>query len=228
MTAPEMIDAAGRGELDVLFAAGGNFLEVLPDPEHVRAALGADPAARPHGHRRSRARCWSSPRDDGPAAAGDDPLRDPRRRHRDDRPSGGSSSAPRSRARGSARRARSGRCCGELAARVAPGAGRRGSASPGRDGDPRGDRPGGPALRGIERAARAGRLSSSTAGRTSARAGDFPTAGRQGALRRRSPLPEPVADDGLLRALAPGAASSSTAWSRSAATRSPAPCARRS
>jgi molybdopterin-dependent oxidoreductase alpha subunit len=39
-TAPQMIDAAGRGELDVLFSAGGNFLEVLPDPVQVERALG--------------------------------------------------------------------------------------------------------------------------------------------------------------------------------------------
>ncbi|MDR7419625.1 MAG: FdhF/YdeP family oxidoreductase [Armatimonadota bacterium] len=39
LTAPEMIDAAHDGRLDVLFAAGGNFLEVLPDPPYVREAL---------------------------------------------------------------------------------------------------------------------------------------------------------------------------------------------
>ena len=43
MTAPEMLDAARRGELDVLFSAGGNFLEVLPDPDLVRDALRAIP-----------------------------------------------------------------------------------------------------------------------------------------------------------------------------------------
>ena len=43
LTAPEMLDAAGAGELDVLFSAGGNFLEVLPEPERVRAALAAVP-----------------------------------------------------------------------------------------------------------------------------------------------------------------------------------------
>ena len=40
LTAPEMVDAAGAGELDVLFSAGGNFLEVMPDPAEVEAALG--------------------------------------------------------------------------------------------------------------------------------------------------------------------------------------------
>jgi len=43
LTAPEMLDAAAAGELDVLFSAGGNFLEVLPDPAQVRAALGRIP-----------------------------------------------------------------------------------------------------------------------------------------------------------------------------------------
>jgi molybdopterin-dependent oxidoreductase alpha subunit len=38
-TAPEMIDAAAAGELDVLWSSGGNFLEVLPDPPAVEAAL---------------------------------------------------------------------------------------------------------------------------------------------------------------------------------------------
>lgn len=43
LTAPEMIDAAGAGRLDVLFSAGGNFLEVMPDPVAVRAALARVP-----------------------------------------------------------------------------------------------------------------------------------------------------------------------------------------
>lgn len=43
LTAPEMIDAAGRGELDVLFSVGGSFHEILPEPERVRAALEAIP-----------------------------------------------------------------------------------------------------------------------------------------------------------------------------------------
>lgn len=39
LTAPEMIDAAYGDELDVLFACGGDFLRVMPDPEYVRRAL---------------------------------------------------------------------------------------------------------------------------------------------------------------------------------------------
>jgi molybdopterin-dependent oxidoreductase alpha subunit len=43
LTAPEMVEAAGRGELDVLWMSGGNFLDVLPDPPAVEAALGRVP-----------------------------------------------------------------------------------------------------------------------------------------------------------------------------------------
>ena len=43
LTAPQMLEAAAAGELDVLFSAGGNFLEVLPDPGRVAAALGRIP-----------------------------------------------------------------------------------------------------------------------------------------------------------------------------------------
>jgi molybdopterin-dependent oxidoreductase alpha subunit len=39
LTVPEMIDAAFEASLDLLFAVGGNFLEVLPDPDHVATAL---------------------------------------------------------------------------------------------------------------------------------------------------------------------------------------------
>ncbi len=43
LTAPEMVDAAGRGDLDVLWMSGGNFLDVLPDPPVVERALGRVP-----------------------------------------------------------------------------------------------------------------------------------------------------------------------------------------
>jgi molybdopterin-dependent oxidoreductase alpha subunit len=42
-TAPEMVEAGGRGDLDVLFSVGGNFLEVLPDPAEVERALARIP-----------------------------------------------------------------------------------------------------------------------------------------------------------------------------------------
>src|SRR5947208_7364268 len=43
MTAVGMIDAAHERRLDVLYLAGGNFLETLPDPEYVRTALARIP-----------------------------------------------------------------------------------------------------------------------------------------------------------------------------------------
>ncbi len=40
LTIAEMLEAAGRGEMDVLYSSGGNFLDTLPDPAAVREALG--------------------------------------------------------------------------------------------------------------------------------------------------------------------------------------------
>jgi molybdopterin-dependent oxidoreductase alpha subunit len=37
--AGEMVEACGRGDLDLLWCIGGNFLETLPDPDHVRACM---------------------------------------------------------------------------------------------------------------------------------------------------------------------------------------------
>ncbi|MBW3591242.1 MAG: FdhF/YdeP family oxidoreductase [Actinobacteria bacterium] len=39
LVVPEMVDAAHAGDLDVLFSAGGNFLEVMPEPRYVEEAL---------------------------------------------------------------------------------------------------------------------------------------------------------------------------------------------
>jgi molybdopterin-dependent oxidoreductase alpha subunit len=43
LTAPDMIDAAATGDLDVLVAMGGNFREAMPDPRYVDKALGQIP-----------------------------------------------------------------------------------------------------------------------------------------------------------------------------------------
>jgi molybdopterin-dependent oxidoreductase alpha subunit len=43
LSAPEMLDAAARGALDVLWSAGGNFLDTMPEPDRVRDALAAVP-----------------------------------------------------------------------------------------------------------------------------------------------------------------------------------------
>jgi predicted molibdopterin-dependent oxidoreductase YjgC len=47
LTAAEMIDAAGRGAIDLFWIVGGNFLETLPAAERTREAL-ARPALRIH------------------------------------------------------------------------------------------------------------------------------------------------------------------------------------
>ena len=39
LSATEMVEAGARGELDVLYCLGGNFLRTLPEPDYVRAAL---------------------------------------------------------------------------------------------------------------------------------------------------------------------------------------------
>lgn len=39
LTSVEMIESAGRGDLDLLYCLGGDFRRTLPGPEHLRAAL---------------------------------------------------------------------------------------------------------------------------------------------------------------------------------------------
>ncbi len=43
LSAPEMLDAAAGGDLDLFYIAGGNFVETMPDPERMRAALARVP-----------------------------------------------------------------------------------------------------------------------------------------------------------------------------------------
>jgi len=43
LTAPEMVEAAARGDLDLFYLVGGNFLRTLPDPAYVAAALARVP-----------------------------------------------------------------------------------------------------------------------------------------------------------------------------------------
>jgi molybdopterin-dependent oxidoreductase alpha subunit len=43
ITAPQMVDGCARGELDLLYCLGGNFLRTLPDPNYVRRALANAP-----------------------------------------------------------------------------------------------------------------------------------------------------------------------------------------
>ncbi|MEO8352002.1 MAG: molybdopterin-dependent oxidoreductase, partial [Chthoniobacteraceae bacterium] len=39
LTATEMVEASARGELDVLYCLGGNFLRTLPEPDYVARAM---------------------------------------------------------------------------------------------------------------------------------------------------------------------------------------------
>lgn len=39
LTSVEMVEASARGDLDLLYCLGGNFLRTLPDPDHVATAL---------------------------------------------------------------------------------------------------------------------------------------------------------------------------------------------
>ncbi len=43
LDAGQMVEAGGAGDLDLLWCVGGNFVETLPDPDHVRAALARVP-----------------------------------------------------------------------------------------------------------------------------------------------------------------------------------------
>ena len=43
LTATEMVEAGARGELDVLYCIGGNFLRTLPEPDYVARALARVP-----------------------------------------------------------------------------------------------------------------------------------------------------------------------------------------
>jgi molybdopterin-dependent oxidoreductase alpha subunit len=43
LSATEMVEAADRGELDLLYCLGGNFLRTLPDPDYVERAMAKVP-----------------------------------------------------------------------------------------------------------------------------------------------------------------------------------------
>src|SRR4029077_16996161 len=43
LTAPQMVEACQRGEIDLLYCLGGNFLRTLPEPDYVRQALASVP-----------------------------------------------------------------------------------------------------------------------------------------------------------------------------------------
>ena len=108
-TAPEMVDHAAAGDVDLFWIVGGNFLETLPDAERSRARARASAAPHSPRHRavvvdarrqrrRRAASCRRRRATNRKAAA-------PKRR-----PSGASSSRRRFRDGGSAARGRSGGC----------------------------------------------------------------------------------------------------------------------
>jgi molybdopterin-dependent oxidoreductase alpha subunit len=43
LSAPEMVEAAYRGQLDLLYCSGGNFLRTLPEPDYVAEAMSRVP-----------------------------------------------------------------------------------------------------------------------------------------------------------------------------------------
>ena len=43
LTATEMVEACARGELDLLYCLGGNFLRTLPEPDYVSSAMASVP-----------------------------------------------------------------------------------------------------------------------------------------------------------------------------------------
>jgi molybdopterin-dependent oxidoreductase alpha subunit len=64
LSATEMVEAAGRGELDVLYCVGGNFLKTLPNPAAVSAAMQRVPL-RVHQDVILSEQMLIEPRDDG-------------------------------------------------------------------------------------------------------------------------------------------------------------------
>ncbi len=82
-SAAEMVEAAGRGELDVLWSSGGNFLDTLPDPARRARRRWRGCRCASTWTSSSAPRCWSTG-EEVLLLPGDDALRAARRRHRDD------------------------------------------------------------------------------------------------------------------------------------------------
>ena len=174
-----MVDAAARGEIDVFWIVGGNFLETLPDPAAARARR-----SRRVAHCAStRTSCCHStmlvePTDTccscRPRRATSRPAAAPR-----PRPSAASSSRPRFPAGASARRKPSGRSSARSPRASRPERARRGPLRE-RAGHPRRDRAGGAALRRASRrcARRATRSSGAGARCSPTAASRRPTARR--------------------------------------------------
>ena len=198
LMAAEMVDAARRGDLDVLWSSGGNFLDVLPAPEVTRAALGAHPTARAPGCRAHRADARGAGRH-GRVAPRRDALRTGRRRHVDH---DGASRRVQSRAPRSSRR-RSAQRVADLRRGRAPGASRARRPLRLRVGrrDPRGDRARRAVVRGDRTPAHDGRRHP---GRRPAplRGRRVPHGRRPGPVQRGR-TPHPRRSRGAVRALDP-------------------------
>ena len=138
-TRAEMIDAAARGELDLLVRVGGNFVDVLPEPDAVEAALARIPL-RVHMDIVLDARCSSRRPTTVVLLPAHDALRGCRAAYRDHHRAAGDLQPRRSRGRESARRARSGRIFRDLARARPSRSWPTRCASTARRGDPRGDR----------------------------------------------------------------------------------------
>ena len=83
LTAEAMVEAGARGQIDVLYSSGGNFLDVLPDPDFVRDALERVPV-RVHQDIVVSSQMLVDPGEVVVLLPGVHALRAARRRHRDD------------------------------------------------------------------------------------------------------------------------------------------------
>ena len=119
ITAEEMVEAGGRGELDVLYSSGGNFLEVLPDPDVVEEALARVPL-RVHQDIVLSSQMFVDAGRGRRAPARGHPLRAARRRHRDHHRAAHRVQSRRSPDRARVRCAASGRSSSTSRRRVAP------------------------------------------------------------------------------------------------------------
>ncbi len=215
---------AARGELDVLYSSGGNFLDTLPDPTRSRRAR-AGAAARAPGHRGDEPDA-RRPGEDVVLLPARDPLRAARRRHRDHDRAAHRVQPRDPRAAGRRGAQRVGDLRRPRAPRRVPSA-RTSCAFADRPGDPRRDR----ARRARRTRASSGCARPATRSSGADRACATAARSRRPTARRTSAPSRPPATERAGRARscsARGAASSSTRWSTSRRTRSPARRATRS
>ena len=219
-TRVEMVEAARRGDLDVLWSSGGNFLDVLPAPDVTRTALARTPL-RVHQDIVLTHQMLVEPGETVVLLPAATRYEQARRRHVDDDRTA-RRVQPRDRpAHASARREPSATIFLDVARRVHPERADRSSAATTARRDPRRDRARRARVRGHrERCARPATRSRSAAQRL-CEGGVFPTPDGRAHFsvvvpheRRRAAGP--------LRAVDPARASSSTRWCGTTSIRSPA------